>query len=104
MKNASRAKSATAVASYEGRLPRSLSAVQSCMKWEPSQNERGLERAIMQMALSAQVELSPDDLPTMRRLTKTLQRYAYLADNALAKQKLCRRSETSGGSGAATAA
>ena len=75
------------------------------MKWEPNQNERGLECAIAQMALSTQeVELSPDDLPTMRRLTKTLQRYIHLADNALAKKKLCRKSETSSDSGAATAA
>ena len=75
------------------------------MKCELGENERGLERAIVRMALSAQeVELSPDDLPTMRRLTKTLQRYLHLTENTLAKKKLCRKSETSSGSGAATAA
>jgi hypothetical protein len=75
------------------------------VKSEPSENERGLERAIVKMALSAQeVELSPDDLPTMRRLTKTLQRYVHLTDNALEKKKLCRGSETPSGSRAARAA
>ena len=68
-------------------------------------NERGLECAIVRMALSAQeVELSPDDLPAMRRLTKTLQRYIHLADNTLAKEKLCRRFEGPSGGGAAKAA
>ena len=70
-----------------------------------NENERGLECAIVRMALSAQeVELSPDDLPTMRRLTKTLQRYIHLTDNALARKKLCRRFEGSSGGGAAKAA
>lgn len=70
-----------------------------------NENERGLECAIVKMALSAQeVELSPADLPTMRRLTKTLQRYVHLTDNALARKKLCRRFEGPGASGAAKAA
>jgi hypothetical protein len=63
------------------------------MKWEPSENERGLECAIVKMALSAQeVELSPTDLPTMRRLTKTLQRYLRMSDIASGR-KPCHRSE-----------
>lgn len=75
------------------------------MKHEPGENERGLECAIVKMALAAQeVELSRSDLPTMRRLTKTLQRYVHLTDNVLAKKKLCRRSEAPSGSRAATAA
>lgn len=87
MKNASLAKPAMAVVSYEGRLRRIPSAVQACMKWEPTQNERRLECAIVQMALSAQeVELSPDDLTTMRRLTKTLRCYLRLTDSASARR------------------
>lgn len=105
MKNASLAKSAMAVASYEGRLRRIPSAVQACMKWEPTQNESRLECAIVQMALSAQeVELSPDDLTTMRRLTKTLQCYLRLTDSALGKKKLCCKSEAPDSRGASTAA
>jgi hypothetical protein len=53
----------------------------------PTENERGLEYAIIRMALSAQeVELSPDDLATMRRLTKTVQRYLRVSDIALGKR------------------
>ena len=64
------------------------------MQWEPSEDDRGLECAIIRMALSAQeVELCPDDLATMQRLTKTLQRYLRLTDIALGKKKLHRRSE-----------
>lgn len=65
-------------------------------------NERGLECAIVRMVPSAQeVEFSPDDLPTMRRLTKTLQRYLHLTDKTLAKKKLCHESEAPYSSGAA---
>jgi hypothetical protein len=75
------------------------------MKWELTENERGLERAIVKMALAAQeCELSPADLITMARLTKTLQRYLWLTDIALGKKKPSRRSEAPDGSGAATAA
>jgi hypothetical protein len=74
------------------------------MKREP-QNERGLECAIVKMALSAQeIDLSPTDLATMRRLTKTLQYYLRLTDNASRKKKPYLRSEALDGSGAATAA
>jgi hypothetical protein len=75
------------------------------MRWELGENERRLELAIVKMALSAQeVELSPDDLITMRRLTKTLQYYLRLTDNASRKKKPCRRSEVPDSSGAGTAA
>lgn len=76
------------------------------MNRNPTENERGLECAIVKMALSSQeVELSPDDLPTMRRLTKTLQRCLRQSDIALGKKKFYRRSEKPGsGSGAAAAA
>ena len=75
------------------------------MKRQPSENERGLECAIVKMALSAQqVELSPDDLPTMRRLTKTLQSYLRVTDIALGKKNTCRKSNAPDSSGAATAA
>ena len=66
----------------------------SPVKWEQSENEHGLECAIVKMALSAQeVELCPNDLATMQRLTKTLQRYLRLTDIALGKKELHRRSE-----------
>lgn len=75
------------------------------MKWEPSENEHGLECAIVRMALAAQeVDLSPTDLTTMRRLTKTLQCYLRLTDNASRKKKTCHRSEAPDSSEAATAA
>jgi hypothetical protein len=75
------------------------------MKFEPTEDERELECVIVRMALSAQeVELSPTDLRTMRRLTKTLQRYVHLSENTLAKKKLCHASEAPDSRGATTAA
>jgi hypothetical protein len=72
---------------------------------ERSEDERGLECAIVKMALSAQeVELSPDDLATMARLTKTLQRYLRVADIELGKKKLHCRSEKPIRGGAAAVA
>ena len=75
------------------------------MNQEQTDNDRGLECAIVKMALSAQeVELSPDDLPTMKRLTKTLQRCLRQTEIALEKKKFSRRSERATDRGAATAA
>ena len=71
----------------------------------PTESERGLECAVIRMALSAQeVELSPDDLATMRRLTKTLQRCLRQTDIALSKKKVyCRSEKTIRGGAAAVA-
>lgn len=57
------------------------------MKWESSEYERGLECAVVKMALAAQeCELSPADLTTMAHLTRELQNYLRLADYRARKE------------------
>ena len=60
------------------------------MQPTPNDNECLLERTVLKMELATQADLSPNDLLTMRRLTKALQHCLRLADIALSKNKTTR--------------
>jgi hypothetical protein len=66
-----------------------------CMQRTPSTDECRLERTVLKMELATQVELSPNDLVTMRRLTKALQDCLRLVDIALTNNQTKRKHRSS---------